>query len=76
MSKTNNQNNGSKRLSISLSGDTATLLEFLATSQGISQNEALRKAISTEAYLLKERKKGGKILIQKASQECCEIIFR
>jgi Ribbon-helix-helix protein, copG family len=41
-------------ISISLSGNTAELLEFLATSQGISQNEAIRRAISTEAYFLKE----------------------
>lgn len=76
MTKANNQNNGGKRLSISLSEDAATLLEFLASSQGISQNEALRKAIATEAHLLEERKKGGKILIRKANQEFYEIIFR
>ncbi|MBW4429023.1 MAG: ribbon-helix-helix protein, CopG family [Nostoc desertorum CM1-VF14] len=40
-----------KQLSISLSDDAAKLLEFLAQTQGITQNEVLRKAIATEAYL-------------------------
>lgn len=65
-----------KRMSISLSGDIARLLEFLAESQGISQNEALRKAIATEAYLLQERQQGTKVLLQKPDKEIREVLFR
>ena len=68
-------NNG-KRLSISLSNDAADLLEFLAQTQGITQTEALRKAIATEYYLLEERRKGSKILLQKSDKEICEVLFR
>jgi Ribbon-helix-helix protein, copG family len=39
-----------KRMSIGLSGETVELLEFLANSQGISQNEAIRRAIATDVY--------------------------
>jgi Mn-dependent DtxR family transcriptional regulator len=65
-----------KRLSISLSDDAAKLLEFLAQTQGITQNEALRKAIATEAYLLEERMQGTKVLLQKPDKEIREVVFR
>jgi hypothetical protein len=68
--------NSRKRLSISLSDDAANLLEFLAQSQGITQNEALRRAIATEAYLLKERMEGTKVLLQKSDKEIREVLFR
>lgn len=65
-----------RRLSISLSDDAANLLEFLAKTQGITQNEALRKAIATEAYLLEERMQGTKLLLQKPDKEIRELLFR
>lgn len=65
-----------KRLSISLSDDAANLLEFLAQTQGITQNEALRRAIATEAYLLEERMQGTKVLLQKPDKEIREVLFR
>jgi hypothetical protein len=65
-----------KRMSISLSGDTAKMLEFLATTQGISQNEALRKAIATEEYLRQEIMQGSKVLLQKSNSEIREVVFR
>lgn len=65
-----------KRMSVSLSGDIARMLEFLAKSQGISQNEALRKAIATEAYLLQERMQGTKVLLQHPDKEVREVLFR
>ncbi|MCC5609784.1 ribbon-helix-helix protein, CopG family [Nostoc sp. CHAB 5834] len=65
-----------KRMSISLPGDIARLLQYLADTQGISQNEALRKAIATEAYLLDERQQGTKVLLQKANKEIREVLFR
>jgi hypothetical protein len=68
--------NTAKRMSISLTGDATEMLKFLAESQGITQNEALRKAIATEAYLLQERQKGSKVLLQKSDNEIREVIFR
>lgn len=68
--------NTGKRMSVSLSSDIAHLLAFLATSQGITQNEALRKAIATEGYLQKEIAQGTKVLLQKPDGEIREVIFR
>ncbi len=53
-----------KQMSIELSGETVELLEFLAASQGISQHEAIRRAIATEVYFLK-RLEESKVSIQK-----------
>ena len=66
----------SKRMSISLPPDIAELLEFLANIQGISQNEALRKAIATEGYLQQEIREGSTILIQKSNKRLKEVVFR
>lgn len=65
-----------KRMSISLSSDIAQMLEWLAETQNLTQNEALRKAIATEAYIQKEIREGSKILLQKADNEIREVIFR
>jgi predicted transcriptional regulator len=65
-----------KRMSVTLSGDAARLLEQLAESQGITQTEALRKAIATESYLQQEVNSGSRILLQKADKEIREVIFR
>jgi hypothetical protein len=65
-----------KRMSIGLSGETVELLEFLADSQGISQNEAIRRAIATDVYFLKERLEGSKVLLQKPDKEIREVLFR
>jgi Ribbon-helix-helix protein, copG family len=65
-----------KRMSIGLSGETVELLEFLAQSQGISQNEAIRRAIATDVYFLKERLEGSKVLLQKPDKEIREVLFR
>ena len=68
--------NNPKRMSISLSGDIVELLEFLAERQGITQNEAIRRAIATDVYFLKERLQGANILIQKPDKEIREVVFR
>jgi len=65
-----------KRMSVSLSGDAAQLLESLSKAQGITQNEALRKAIATEAYIRQEILQGTKVLLQKPDGEIREVVFR
>ncbi|MBD1844548.1 ribbon-helix-helix protein, CopG family [Cyanobacteria bacterium FACHB-63] len=65
-----------KRMSISLPADIAEMLEVLTSHQGISQNEAIRKAIATEAYVYKERMQGSKVLLQKSDGEIREVVFR
>jgi metal-responsive CopG/Arc/MetJ family transcriptional regulator len=65
-----------KRMTISLNDETAEMLDYLATSQGISQNEALRRAIATEKYLKEELQSGNRILVQKSNNEIRELVFR
>lgn len=65
-----------KRMSVSLSGDAARMLAYLAEAQGITQNEALRKAIATEAYLREEMEQGAKVLLQKSNKDIREVVFR
>lgn len=64
-----------KRMTISLSEDAADYLEDLADAQGITQSEALRRAIATEAYLQKSIKAGYKVLLENG-KEIRELIFR
>ncbi len=52
-----------KRMIINLEPKTAKMLELLAELQEISEIEALRRAISAEAFLQTEIRKGSKILI-------------
>jgi hypothetical protein len=65
-----------KRLSLKLSSDSATLLEYLAETQGISQNEVIRRALGTEAFLQREIDAGSRILIHDAKDNIREIVFR
>ncbi|NET24422.1 CopG family transcriptional regulator [Okeania sp. SIO1I7] len=66
-----------KRMSVSLPGEVAEMLEYLATSQGITQNEAVRKAIATENYFRKEIIEGGTILIMNADKKSVkEVVLR
>lgn len=65
-----------KRLSVTFSGLTKQNLDYLTEEQGISQVDAIRRALSTEAFLYEEIKNGSKILIKDKDNELREIIFR
>lgn len=66
----------SKRMSVSLPPDTAALLEQLAQSQGVTMVEAIRRAISTEAYLKGEIREGCRVHIVAADGTTKEVVFR
>jgi hypothetical protein len=65
-----------KRMSISLTGNAAEVLDELAKSQDITQNEALRKAIGTEAYIRKEISNGSHIVVIRADGKEVDVVFR
>lgn len=71
-----NMKDTSKRMSISLTGQAADVLDQLAKEQSITQNEALRKAIGTESYIREELSKNSKFIIKRSNGEQAEIIFR
>ncbi len=66
----------SKRMTISFPADLNQHLLWLAQQQGISQAEAVRKAVALESYLRQAlQKPGAKLLIQDDSS-IREIIIR
>lgn len=66
-----------KRLNVNLSDEVATELERMATEDGVTVTEVVRRSISTEAFLRDARSRGEKILIlDPASQQMREVIFR
>jgi hypothetical protein len=70
------QNLKTKRMSITLTGNSIEHLEFLSNSQGITQNEAMKKAIATEVYIRKHTMLGVKVLLQNPDGEIREVVFR
>jgi Ribbon-helix-helix protein, copG family len=70
------KNSELKRMTIALPADTARMLELLSELQGVSQTEALRRAISTEAFIQREIKDGSKVLIESPDNRLKELVFR
>lgn len=65
-----------KRMSISLPENIADLLEALGKEQGITQTEALKRAILTEAFIQRELSHGSDILVRKPGQDTLErLVF-
>ena len=65
-----------RRISVTLLGDSANALDYIAESQKITPNDAVRKAILLEEFFLKEQALGGKVLIEKANGTIREVVFR
>lgn len=65
-----------KRLSVSFTNDLVEVLENLSTTQGVSQNEILRRALATESYIQGEIANGSTVLIQKKNGDIREVVFR
>jgi predicted transcriptional regulator len=65
-----------KRMTVVLPADTAEMLELLSEVQSISLNEAIRRAISTEAYIQTEIRKKSRVLIETERGETKELVFR
>ena len=63
------------RLNADLAPDVAEALQHLAARNGISLSEAVRRAISTEAYLQETRDSGGKVLIEGGDGRLKELVF-
>ena len=68
------ENNG-KRMTIFIPENLVKHLEWLAEVQGISQAEAIRKAIATESFIQREIARGSKVLIEK-DRSIKEVVFR
>jgi len=65
------------KLTLRLSPDARASLEWISQQYGnVSLAEVIRKALSTEKFLLEQRAKGASILIEDNSGRMKELIFR
>lgn len=62
------------RLNADLAPDVAQALQDLASAQGISLSEAVRRAISNEAFLQRKRSAGSKVLLEEDGK-LRELVF-
>lgn len=62
------------RLTADLPASEVDMLKQLASQQGVSVTEALRRAIATERLLHERRKAGSKVLLEK-NGNLSELIF-
>lgn len=77
-SKSDNRNrdkSSSVRTTIALSTDALQKLDWLAKRQGISRNDAIKRAIATEVYIREELDKDSKILVRKPDKSVHELVF-
>ena len=70
-----NEESKGKRMTIFLPENLVKHLEWLAEVQGISQAEAIRKAIATESFMQREINQGSKVLIE-TEGGVKEVVFR
>ncbi|WP_349958073.1 hypothetical protein [Rhizobium sp. ZPR3] len=76
-----NENSLSERsadkITLRLSNEARATLEWIAEYYGnISLNEAMRRALGTERFLLEEKQKGSTILIEERGGRVKEIVLR
>lgn len=62
------------RLTADIPAAEVDVLKELASQQGITLTEALRRAIATEGILQDRRKNGSKVLLEKNGQ-LSELVF-
>jgi Arc/MetJ-type ribon-helix-helix transcriptional regulator len=53
------------KITVNLPDEVVAAIEAMAKSKGISKTEALRQAVSLNAFVEKERKEGARLLIER-----------
>ena len=67
---------GTVKLSVNLSEEVVDALRNLASTQGTTMTEVLRKAISTEKFLQDASSRNAKILIEKSDNTVKQLVLR
>ncbi|MCV2885734.1 hypothetical protein OE749_13630 [Aestuariibacter sp. AA17] len=65
-----------KPLTLRLTTHLVDEIQEAASTQGITTQEFIRRAIGTELYLMKEHANGSRVLIQTKDNEVKEIVLR
>ena len=73
--KSKSKDNTDKRLTVVLPIKTYEMLQALSSMQSTTLNDAIRRAISTEAFIRNEVEKGSQILVKAEGVETKELIF-
>jgi hypothetical protein len=63
------------KLTVSLSEEVVNALKEMATEDGTSVTEQLRRAVSTQKWLHEVRKERGKLLVARPTGETQEVVF-
>jgi hypothetical protein len=63
------------RVSVNLPWKVWEVLEAMAKEDQITRTEALRRAISTEAYIWRARREGANVLIEKPDKTVERVVF-
>lgn len=64
-----------KRLTVRLSGEAKRAVETISQMTDASINDVIRRAIGTELFLLKEQRRGAKLLL-KDENGTREVVLR
>ena len=64
-----------KRVSVNLRGSDLDRLEEVSQASRLNPNDAIRKALATEAFVQRTLAKGGKILVQDEDGTIREVEF-
>lgn len=67
---------GKVRISANLSKEVFEALQELSKELGVSMTDVLRRALSTERFLVKEVRNGAKVLLKDQDGSLREIILR
>lgn len=77
LSEKDTSDRAGEKLTLRLSSEARETLDWIASRYGnISLNEAVRRALGTEKFLLEERDKGSTILIEEQNGRVKEIVLR
>lgn len=64
------------KVTVNLPRKVVEALEEIANAKGITKTEALRRAISTEKFLVDEVEAGNKILLEGKDRKLREVMLR
>lgn len=67
--------NTARRVTASLRDPDVENLETVAEATSLSPNDAIRKALATEAFIQKALSRGGKIMVQDEHGDLREVAF-
>ena len=64
-----------EKITLRLSGEAMQKVRSLASRKGITINEFMRRAVSTEAFFMERAERGARILIEEQDRTTKEIVF-